>query len=156
MSSTPTVKTYDVSADCSSPRSATATVRDLSVDIDSPTASGGENRGPTLVEYLLVALAGCFNVSGSHVAREMGLDLVVRDVTVSGDLDVSTFRTGEGDRAGYEAVRLSATVETTAPPELVEEWRRETERRNPVLDTVVRPTPVTVTADVEAGPVDES
>lgn len=147
MSSTPSSKTYDLVADCTGPKSATVTVRDLVVEIDAPEASGGRDRGPTPVEYLLAALAGCVNVTGTHVAREMGLDLDITAVRVSGDLDVSTFRTGEGDRAGYERIRVSVEVDTTADAAEIEAWRRETERRNPVLDTIARPTPVTVAVE---------
>jgi uncharacterized OsmC-like protein len=143
------VKTYDVAADCAGPRRATVTVRDLAIEVDAPESSGGTNRGPNPVEYLLVSLAGCLNVTGSHVAREMGLDLVVRSVRVSGDLDARAFRTGEGERAGYERIRVSMAVETAANDEEIERWRRETERRNPVLDTIARPTPIEVEVAVE-------
>ncbi|WP_192918452.1 OsmC family protein [Salinigranum salinum] len=144
MRSTPSSETYDLVADCTGPKSATVTVRDLAVEVDAPETSGGRNRGPTPVEYLLAALAGCVNVTGIHVAREMGIDLDITAVRVSGDLDVSTFRTGEGDRAGYERIGISVEVDTTADAAEIDAWRRETERRNPVLDTIARPTPVEV------------
>ncbi|WP_372909736.1 OsmC family protein [Salinigranum sp.] len=144
MGGTPAVETYETAADCTGPKAATVTVRDLTVEVDAPEASGGTNRGPTPVEYLLGSLAGCFNVTGSHVAAEMGLDLTVRSVSASGDLDTTTYLTGEGSRAGYGRIRVSVEVETTATAKDLEAWRRETERRNPVLDTIVRPTPVGV------------
>lgn len=139
------LKRYEARADCTGPKRATVSVRDLTIEVDAPESSGGTNNGPTPVEYLLGALAGCFNVAGHHVAREMGLDLVIREIAVSGDLDPTTFRTGEGDRAGYERISLDVRVETTASDGTIERWRRETERRNPVLDTVRRPTSVSVT-----------
>ena len=144
MSSTPSSKTYDLVADCTGPKSATVTVRDLAVEVDAPEASGGRNRGSTPAEYLLATLAGCVNVTGIHVAREMGIDLDITAVRVSGDLDVSTFRTGEGDRAGYERIGVSVEVDTTADAAEIDAWRRETERCNPVLDTIACPTPVEV------------
>ena len=72
---------------------------------------------------------------------------------MSGDLDTWTFRTGEGERAGYERIRVSMVVDTTATAEEIERWRRETERRNPVLDTIARPTPVAVKVEVAVDPV---
>ncbi|AUV80713.1 osmotically inducible protein C [Salinigranum rubrum] len=148
MVGTPAVKTYEVAADCTGPKAATVTVRDLAVEIDAPESSGGANHGPTPVEFLLGSLAGCFNVTGSYVAREMDLDLTIRAVSASGDLDTTTYLTGEGTRAGYGRIRVSVEVETTATAKELEAWRRETERRNPVLDTIARPTPVGVDVDV--------
>lgn len=148
MSTTPTVKRYEVAADCTGPKQATVTVRDLTLEVDVPETSGGENRGPTPVEYLLASMAGCFNVTGTHVAAEMGLDLTIRSVSAAGDIDTTTYRTGEGDRAGYSRIRVSAEVETTATLEELDAWRLETERRNPVLDTISRPTPVEVDVTV--------
>lgn len=142
MSATPTVKTYEVEADCAGSKQSTVTVRDLALEVDVPETSGGENHGPTAVEYLLASLAGCFHLTGTHVAAEMGLDLTVRSVSVSGDLDTTTFLTGEGNRAGYGRIRAAVDVETTVTAKELDEWRRETEHRNPVLDTITRPTPV--------------
>ncbi len=144
MGGTPAVKTYEAAADCTDPKRATVTVRDLAIEVDAPESSGGVNPGPTPVEYLLGSLAGCFNVTGSYVAAEMGLDLTIRTVSVSGDLDTTTFLTGEGSRAGYGRIRVEVEVETTATAKELEAWRREAERRNPVLDTITRPTPVDV------------
>lgn len=150
MASVPSVKNYEVTADCTGPKHATVTVRDLTVAVDAPAAAGGENRGPTPVEYLLVSLAGCFNVTGTHVAAEMGLDLRVTAVSVSGDLDTTMYLTGEGTRAGYDRIHVAVRVETTATAEELETWRRAVERRNPVLDTIARPTSVDV--DVSLSP----
>jgi uncharacterized OsmC-like protein len=109
----PALKTYEATADCTGPKRATVTVRDLAIEVDAPEGKGGKNSGLTPVEYLLGSLAGCFNVTGSAVAAEIGLDLTIESVSVSGELDTTTYLTGEGSRAGYRRLRVSVSVDVT-------------------------------------------
>jgi uncharacterized OsmC-like protein len=47
------------------------------ITVDEPEKLGGTNEGPSPVEYVLAAFAGCLNVVGNMVAKEMDLKLIV-------------------------------------------------------------------------------
>ena len=43
--------------------------------IDEPQNMGGPNEGTSSVQVMLLALAGCLNVTGHEVAKQSGLNL---------------------------------------------------------------------------------
>ncbi len=55
--------------------------------IDEPSHMGGTDMGPTPVQALLFALAGCLNVTGNFVAKEMGLPLEKMKIIIEGSLN---------------------------------------------------------------------
>lgn len=138
-----TVHSYRVETRIEGPKKATVETRGLEIVVDAPEKGGGTNEGPNPVEYVLGSLAGCVNVVGTMVAREMALDLEIHTIVVEGDIDVRRFTGTETDeRAGYREIRVTIGIETDADSEAVGEWSRLLEERNPVLDTLRSPTPV--------------
>ncbi|MFC4358485.1 OsmC family protein [Halobium salinum] len=138
-----TKKTYRLRTDTHGPRKATVRVRDHAFTVDAPEASGGTDEGPTPVEYLLGALAGCVNVTGSRVASDMDIDLTVTGVDIEADIDPARFVGADTDaRAGFDPIRVTVGLDTTEDEATVTAWLAEMESRNPVLDNLIAPTAV--------------
>ena len=62
---------------------AEAKTRNHFLTIDEPVASGGDNNGPTPVEYLLTAVGGCVSITLRMYAERKGWDVGKIKVIVS-------------------------------------------------------------------------
>lgn len=111
--------------------------------IDEPETLGGGNEGPNPVEYLIGALAGCLNVVGHLVAKEMDFVLKEMKIEISGELDPAKFM-GNADnvRAGYQEINVKIDVETDADEATLAEWLDAVEERCPVSDNISYKTPL--------------
>lgn len=116
------------------------------VIVDEPTNLGGTDEGPTPVDFLLAGLAGCINVVGHIVAKEMDFTLRGLDIQLEGDLNPARFLgKSEEQRAGYKQIRVKINPDTNADKATLEKWLEIVEDRCPVSDTYVNPTPVNMT-----------
>lgn len=142
----PRLSTYIVTAQAESPMQTRVETRGFEFVIDQPEKFGGADAGPTPVEYLLGALAGCLNVTAHLVAREMGLEVNGLEISIEGDLYPAKFM-GMSDepRAGYEDIRAVIHADVVADEETIETWLAETEARCPVTDNLNHDTPLEVT-----------
>jgi|YelNatPaOPRAMG01_1025707.scaffolds.fasta_scaffold78009_2 uncharacterized OsmC-like protein len=121
-----------------------ARARNHHMYIDEPAQAGGNDKGPTPVEYVLIGLGGCILFVGRLVANEMGLDLKSVKVTLSGTLNPAKFR-GQptNDRAGFKQIEVEIEADPNIPREKIEEWIKKVESRCPVGDNLQNPTPIT-------------
>lgn len=101
---------------------------------------GGE--APSPIEYLLASLAGCVNIVGEIVAKEMGVRIEDLRVEVTGVFNASKLMTGVGDRAGYREISVSVHVKSDAQEAVLREWLERVRERCPVSDNLEAPTPV--------------
>lgn len=62
---------------------AEAKTRNHFLTIDEPVASGGDDNGPTPVEYLLTAIGGCVSITLRMYAKRKGWDVGKITVNVS-------------------------------------------------------------------------
>lgn len=123
-------------------------VRDFEFVVDEPAAFGGTDEGPTPVEYLLGAWAGCLNVVAHEVSEEYGVKLDGIAFEVEGDLDLRKFLGRADDvRAGFQEIRVQIDVDSDADEETLESLFAEVEERCPVGDTIEQPTPTDVTVE---------
>lgn len=107
--------------------------------IDEPANMGGTDEGPSPVQVLLMALAGCLNMTGHTVANEMGLELREMKITIEGNMDAAHFMGyATKNRAGFDNVNVSieSKFDTLPSKEQREQWINETERRCPVTDNI--------------------
>lgn len=75
--------------------------------VDEPADLGGTDAGPNPVEYVLAGYAGCLNVVGHLVAKEMGMELKKFAVEVAGDLNPARFMGQDTpERAGFQQIRV--------------------------------------------------
>ncbi|MCK5856069.1 MAG: OsmC family protein [Bacteroidales bacterium] len=107
--------------------------------IDEPEQMGGSNLGPSPVQVLLMALAGCLNVTAHEVAKQRELGLKSLSIEIEGNLDACTFMgCNDENRAGFEniSVNMNAKFEKFLMQETIDSWLEETERRCPVTDNI--------------------
>ncbi|HOJ10631.1 MAG TPA: OsmC family protein [Clostridiales bacterium] len=126
--------------------------RNFKITIDEPENLGGTDQGANPVEYILAALAGCLNVVGHVVAKEMGFELGRMHIELEGDLDPARFmgRT-KAERAGYKEIRVKISPETNIDHNSLEKWLETIEDRCPVSDTIQNITPVKIELNTTAG-----
>ena len=114
--------------------------------VDEPAALGGTDLGPNPVEYVLGALAGCLNVVGHMVAKEMDMPLNGMIVSIEGDLDPAKLLGMSNEkRAGYTQIRVAITPDTPADVATKGQWVEAVEERCPVSDNLKNPTNVAIT-----------
>lgn len=101
---------------------------------------GGD--APSPVEYVLAALAGCINIVGTLVARDLGISVEDMEVNVEGIFNPAKFATGVGERAGYKEIKIEILVKSNADVETLKKWLKLVEDRCPVNDNLLNSTPV--------------
>lgn len=137
--------TIAIEAESRSKTRADVSVRDLTFSIDEPEKLGGTNTGPNAVELLLGALAGCLNVLGHMVAKEMGFEIQGMRMRVEGNLDPLAYLGKKPDvRSGFKEIRVSMDVQSTATPDVLREWAMAVEARCPVSNNIEFATPISV------------
>ncbi|MEL6150951.1 MAG: OsmC family protein [Chloroflexota bacterium] len=108
-------------------------VRDFAAVIsDEPPSRGGNNTGPSPLEFMLVALCACINVSTSRMAEKIRFSYEDLEVFAEGDLDTRG-RKGEADvPVHYHTVRVDIHIKTD----------EEDKRMDRLADLVARYCPV--------------
>lgn len=119
--------------------------RNFSLIVDEPPALGGGDEGANPVEYLLAAYAGCINVVGHLIAKEMNFKLRNLKIDISGNLNPEKFM-GKSDteRTGYKHIELKVKPDADAPADTLNEWLKQVCERCPVSDNIKHETPVEV------------
>ncbi|GAO31627.1 OsmC family protein [Geofilum rubicundum] len=117
--------------------------RQFRVVVDEPVALGGNDAGPNPVEYILAGYAGCLNVVGHLVAREMGIAIHKLSVEVAGDLNPARFL-GQSfeERSGFQEIRVDLQVYSDSDEATLARWLEVVETRCPVYDNLANTTPV--------------
>ena len=139
------VKTFNVKAKSENPTKTVVEAGNFKIVIDEPENVGGTNHGPTPVEFVLAALAGCINVVGHMIANEMGFVLNGLSMDFEGDLNPAKF-TGQQttERAGFNEIRVKITPDTDADINTLNNWLQQVEERCPVGDNLKNATPVKI------------
>ncbi|MBN2143440.1 MAG: OsmC family protein [Candidatus Aureabacteria bacterium] len=111
--------------------------------IDQPENGGGQDKGPTPIEYFLLGLSGCLLAIARILAKQKRIQLRGMDIRVEGDLD-SDFLLGKSTqgRAGLTEIRLTAKMDADLTPEQKEDFLNEMDRRCPVTENVRNATPI--------------
>ena len=138
--------TFTVGAHSKNPTKTVVRARNFEMVIDEPRNLGGTDTGPTPVEYVLGALAGCLNVVGHVVAKEMAFELKGITFELAGELDPAKFL-GESttNRAGFQEIRVKVIPDSNASKEQLDAWLKTVESRCPVSDNLANTTPVQLT-----------
>ncbi|KLO23989.1 osmotically inducible protein C [Marinitoga sp. 1197] len=134
---------FKIKSESENPTKTIVKARSFEMIIDEPESLGGKDEGANPVEYLLAAFAGCLNVVGHLVAKEMGFKLRKMEINIDGDLNPAKFlgKPSE-DRTGYTKINVSFILETDANEETLKEWLKKVEKRCPVSDNLSNPTPI--------------
>ena len=117
-------------------------------EVDHPTVLVGADNGPTPVEWLLHALAGCLTAGIANIAAARGVELTEVTSTVEGDIDLNGIL-GLNDqvRNGFEQIRVSFEVSGNAPAEKLHQIVEQSKARSAVFDVLTNGVPVSVDVD---------
>jgi putative redox protein len=120
-----------------------AALRQHRLTVDEPAALGGTDLGPNPVELILAALGTCQEITYRAYAAAMGIRLDGVSVELEGDLDLrGFFAVDPSVRPGYEGIRGTVTLESSANPADLERLREAVNAHCPVLDIIAKPVPV--------------
>ncbi|MCF7838263.1 MAG: OsmC family protein [Candidatus Marinimicrobia bacterium] len=119
------------------------TAREHVFVIDQPPAAGGQDAGPTPLEYLLGSLAGCMGAIGHIVALQRKLPVRGMQVEVEGTLDLDGLlgRPTES-RVGFKQFLIKVQVDADLSLEEKRAFIAEVERRCPVSENLGHTTPI--------------
>lgn len=127
-----------------------AKARQFILTIDEPEGLGGTDHAANPVEFLLAAYAGCINVMGHIVAKELSFKLNSLRIELDGDLNpAKVFGQETTDRAGYKEIRINIIPDAQTDEETLVKWLKILESRCPVNDNLSNPTPVKISLKSE-------
>lgn len=105
--------------------------------VDEPERLGGTNEGPNPLEYELASLAGCINVTGHLVAREMGFSITSLSMDLKASLNPARFMgRSQDERAGFKEITVAISIATDADQTTLDAWCAAVEDRCPVSDNL--------------------
>lgn len=104
---------------------------------DEPARRGGEDRGPTPLEYVLVALCACTNVSTARMAAKIRFTYEHLETEAEGTVDLRGRMGMAPVPVHYRRVRLTVRVRTAEPEERLRRLADLVARYCPV-DSLVR------------------
>jgi uncharacterized OsmC-like protein len=113
-----------------------AEARSHKVIIDEPKNLGGTDKGMNPVELLLSALGACQSIVARIYAEKFDIDLQNFWVEVEGDIDSDGFLGKSDVRPGFQTIRYTFHIETTASEEKIEAYKEYIEAHCPVGDTI--------------------
>jgi uncharacterized OsmC-like protein len=125
-------------------------IRQFSITVDEPVSLGGTDAGPNPVELVIAALASCQEITYRAYAEALGIPLESVSVNVEGELDLRGFyAVEEGVRAGYQGIRVSVNLKSSASEEDLLKLKEIVDAHCPVLDILTNPTPVAIELKTE-------
>ena len=137
--------TFKVSGQSESPTRLAVQVRGFELIVDEPPGLGGDDEGPNPVEYILAGLAGCLNVMGHIIAKEMGSTIRSLTIDAAGPLNPRKLLGKQtDDRAGYKNIDVTLKVDADVDQATLDQWLATIETRCPVSDNLMNLTPVAV------------
>ena len=136
---------FDIKATSKTQTKVEVSARNFKMTIDEPETLGGEDHGANPVEYLLGALAGCLNVVGHIVAKEMNFDFRNLEIEIEGGLNPAKFLgKSSKERTGFQFIDVKIKPDTDADEETLKKWIKIIEERCPVSDNIANSTPVKI------------
>ncbi len=128
-----------------------AQIRNFSVPMDEPSALGGSDSAPNMVEMVLGAYGCCLTTGYVMNAALQGIELEAVEVAVEGNLDLNGFFGLSTEVSpGYSDVRANVRLSApTATQEQLEALHATVTRTSPVGNILERP--VRVSAELQRG-----
>ena len=139
---------FSVNGESNSTTQFVAKARHFKLVVDEPEELGGTDEAANPVEYILAGLAGCINVVGHLVAKELGFVISKLNIDISGEikpdklLGISTH-----ERAGFQSIQINLNPETEADIVTLSQWLKIVEDRCPVKDNLRNETPVRLSVE---------
>jgi len=106
--------------------------RRFEIHADEPRELLGENTAPNPQELLMAALNACMSVGYAASAAAKGIELEKLEIETEGQLDLRGFLgLDPAIKPGYEAVRYTVRIRSSAPREKLEELHRWVMKTSP-------------------------
>ncbi len=113
--------------------------------IDQPQAGGGNNEGPTPLEYYLASIAGCVSSIARIVARQRHITMRGISIETRGEINTDVLQgKNQSERAGFQNIVMSIKLDADLSAAEKAAFIDEVERRCPVSENTSNPTPVKV------------
>jgi uncharacterized OsmC-like protein len=110
------------------------------ITTDDPDVLGGVDGGPTAVETLVAALAGCITSGIATNAALFDVPLDRIDIDMEANLDFrGVLGHDKSVRTGVSDIRYTVTVQSPAPEDKVRRCKETIDRKSPVRDTLANP-----------------
>ena len=139
---------FSVKGESNSPAQFIAKTRQFKLIIDEPEGLGGTDEGANPVEYILAGLAGCLNVVGHIVAKELGFTIDKLKIELVGNINPDRlFGVSDNERAGFKKIDLKLIPETDAPVEILVKWLKIVQKRCPIKDNLMNITPIGISIE---------
>lgn len=104
-----------------------------------------ELEAPCPVEYILAGFAGCLNIVGGIVAKELNIEIKSLKIEISGELDIDKYLgASTEERAGFKGIEVTVKPISDASAEELQKWIEIVESRCPVQDNLFNPTPISL------------
>lgn len=108
------------------------------IPVDAYPSFGGKDSAPSPLAYSLTSLSSCTQVTGSLVAKDLGINVGAWKVDVKGLLNTDVLVDAKEGNANWEKIELRVRVQTDGKDDLFEKFASETERRCPITQLFKR------------------
>jgi len=120
----------------------------VAADSDHPAVLCGTDHGPTPVEWLLHALAGCLTAGIANIAAARGVTLASVECHVEGDIDLrGVLGLSKEVRNGFQAIRVGFKVQGDATADTLRQIVEQSRARSAVFDILTNGVPVAIAVD---------
>jgi len=125
-----------------------STIGNHALVVDQVATGGGDDGGPSPLEYLFLSLGGCIATIARIVAMQQRINLRGVEVSVEGDLDINFLlgATQEG-RCGFTGITVKTRIDADMTREEKEAFLHQVDARCPVSENLLNATPVSVILD---------
>lgn len=127
------------------------TVRDHLVKADYPGPAGGGNQAPNPIELLLASFAACIESAFYEFAIHEGLAVNSISVEMEGTLDLRGLFMIDDIQAGFKDLSYHFIVESPDDEGKIRDLAERVIAHCPVVDSLVKPTPVSGTIEIRKG-----
>jgi uncharacterized OsmC-like protein len=139
---------FSVNGESNSTTQFVAKARHFKLVVDEPEELGGTDEAANPVEYILAGLAGCINVVGHLVAKELGFVISKLNIDISGEINPDKLLgISNHERAGFQSIQINLNPETEADIVTLSQWLKIVEDRCPVKDNLRNETPVRLSVE---------
>ena len=109
--------------------------------MDQPANAGGKGLGPTPLEVILGAVAGCFGTIGRYIAHQQKITLRGMQFEMEADYDPDGLLGRNPEvRAGFQALRVRVSIDADLADEQKQAFLELIEERCPLADNLMHGT----------------
>lgn len=111
------------------------------IRMDQPRNAAGQDLGPTPLEIILAAVAGCFGTIGRFIAHQRKFELRGMQFEIEADYDPDGLLGRRSDvRPGFQALRVRVEMDCDLSRDEQQAVLREIEQRCPLADNLLHGT----------------